>query len=274
MLCNVRWLPLWGQKNSTPRLRAGLQCSTHLSITHYSVVVPWRVIIHILIGLTLIIAVSEWNQLDIDRLGKHGFKSNGFCISDWSRPTVLLFTLRNYLYMLSAPFVLIVLFQFWFIFGSYQLTVQPTHIYNSSSQIPNEARTLHAQPRILMMPGNFCGTWLSVPVTCIFQRFTLVLININIQYSPNKIPTLHKKYCSTTNPSLCDKLTSSESTLREQMTNGKISYEHSLIADFANKHNYKISSYIKSLTWRHTIPSMHLNSISVTSDYDKAILFN
>ena len=59
------------------------------------------------------------------------------------------------------------------------------------------------------------------------------------------------------------------------MANAKISYERSLIADFANKHDYRIFSYIKSLTSRHTIPpTMHLNSTSATSDYDKAILFN
>ena len=39
------------------------------------------------------------------------------------------------------------------------------------------------------------------------------------------------------------------------MANAKISYESSLIADFANKQDYKIFSYI-------------LNSISATSDYD------
>ena len=53
---------------------------THLSIRQYSVVVSWRVIVHIPIGLTLIIAVNGWNQLDIDRLRKRGFKLNGFCI--------------------------------------------------------------------------------------------------------------------------------------------------------------------------------------------------
>ena len=59
------------------------------------------------------------------------------------------------------------------------------------------------------------------------------------------------------------------------MANAKFCYEFSLVVNFANKYDYKIFSYIKSLTHHYSIPpSVCFNSVTATSDYDKAILFN
>ena len=57
-----------------------IQCLTHSAIIHYLAVVSWLGIIHIPIGLTLIIVISGWSQLDIGRLEKHGFEYNWTCI--------------------------------------------------------------------------------------------------------------------------------------------------------------------------------------------------
>ena len=80
-------------------LRLSIQCSTHSSIRHYSEVISWLGIIHTPIGLTLIITVSSWSQLDIGRLGKRGFKLIGIASFDWNHPTVLLFTVSHLLYI-------------------------------------------------------------------------------------------------------------------------------------------------------------------------------
>ena len=107
------------------------QCSTHLLIRHYSVVVSWRVIIHIPISLTLIIAVSGWNQLDIGRLKKRGFKLNGFCIIRLeSSDSTVAYCLELLVYVVSTSCAhCLLLFQFWFIVGSYQQSVQPPQIF-------------------------------------------------------------------------------------------------------------------------------------------------
>ena len=96
-----------------------------------------------------------------------------------------------------------------------------------------------------------------------------------IQQSLNKLHTLCRKYHSAPTPSLFDKLTSSESALREQIANAKVCYESSLLVNLDNNHEYKNFSYITSLTLCHSIPpSVHFNSVAATSDYDKAVLFN
>ena len=98
-------------------------------IRHYLAVVSWCVIIHIPIGLTLIIAVIGWNQLDIGRLRKRGFKLNGFCIIRLeSSDSIVVHCLELLVYVVSTSCAhRLLLFQFWFIVGSYQLTVQPHH---------------------------------------------------------------------------------------------------------------------------------------------------
>ena len=71
------------------------------------------------------------------------------------------------------------------------------------------------------------------------------------------------------------KVKSLEILLKEKIRLAKNSYETSLINDFALANSNKIYSYIRNITKSRFIPStVHFNSLTASSDSEKANLFN
>ena len=71
------------------------------------------------------------------------------------------------------------------------------------------------------------------------------------------------------------KIKSLEVLLQEKITLAKNSYESSLTNDFAVANSNKIYSYIRNITKSRCIPStVHFDSLTASSDSDKAGLFN
>ena len=87
--------------------------------------------------------------------------------------------------------------------------------------------------------------------------------------------TLRKRVSKHPTSNQFNKLSLLEDTLRSKMLTAKSSYETSLIRSFAGKQNNKIYDYIKFLSKSSPIPSsVRLGSSVVTSDHDRASLFN
>ena len=87
--------------------------------------------------------------------------------------------------------------------------------------------------------------------------------------------TLRKRISKHPTSNQTDKLSLFEDTLRNKMSTAKSSFETNLIRSFAGKQNCKIYDYIKSLSKSCPIPSsVRLGSSIVTSDLDRASLFN
>ena len=169
-----------------------IQCSTHSSIRHYSEVVFWLGIIHILIGLTLIIAINGLSQLDIGRLGKHGgFKLVGrvhqigiirqYCCS---------LSCTSCIVSTSCEYCCNFIFQFWYIVGSYQLTVRPlTHIpkFERGANTQSLLKTLlHnwkfwlRQRKDWMYQRWARKAWASTITTSIFTTFKCFVFRVRI----------------------------------------------------------------------------------------------
>ena len=92
----------------------------YISIRHYSA-----------IGLTLIIIVVGLSQLDIGRLGLHGFELIRLAWSDWNNSAVLLFTLALIVYIVSTSCTHCSLFHILILIHPWQLIVNcaTTHIH-------------------------------------------------------------------------------------------------------------------------------------------------
>ena len=87
--------------------------------------------------------------------------------------------------------------------------------------------------------------------------------------------TLRKRVSKHPTYNQFNKLSLLEDTLRSKMLTAKSSYETSLIRSFAGKQNNNIYDYIKFLSKSSPIPSsVRLGSSVVTSDHDRASLFN
>ena len=112
----------------------------HSSTRHYLTVVSWLCIIHIPIGLTLIIAVSRWNQLDIGCFGKCGFLHLVASQIGIIRQ-LLLFTVALIVYV-TALLVLIVIIHIPILIHRWQLPANCTNNHLKSEWSANRELTL------------------------------------------------------------------------------------------------------------------------------------
>ena len=87
--------------------------------------------------------------------------------------------------------------------------------------------------------------------------------------------TLRKTCKRSPTPSNLERLDHAETEFQQNIIRAKSSYEADLIFNYADRSVSKIYNYIRSITKTETIPTvLNLDSATVTTDADKAALFN
>ena len=103
------------------------------------------------------------------------------------------------------------------------------------------------------------------------------LFTSDTRHHIKRLHTLHRKFRLYPSDEMAAKIESLKVLLQEKITLAKNSYESSLINDFALANSNKIYSYIRNIfiTKSRSIPStVHFDSLTASSDSDKAGLFN
>ena len=96
-----------------------------------------------------------------------------------------------------------------------------------------------------------------------------------IRHNLNIVHTLRRKHRKNPTSTNCDKLSSAESNLQNLMSKVKSEYEDHLVSSFAHSDSSKIYKYIQSHSRNSTFPpTMYLDTIGTTPDFEKAELFN
>ena len=99
--------------------------------------------------------------------------------------------------------------------------------------------------------------------------------NSAVRHHINCVRSIRKKAMLNPSATNISKLEKAELNLCSSMTAAKSSYEVKLVDEFAFNNSNKIHKYIKSILKTNNLPvSMCLNTHTVTSDGDKASLFN
>ena len=97
----------------------------------------------------------------------------------------------------------------------------------------------------------------------------------SIRHHLHIVHSLRKAYRKHPSPSNSNKLASAEQQIQILMSEAKLEFEDHLVATFAHNNSSKIYSYIRTLSRNSGLPPvMYLDSISATTNSDKAELFN
>ena len=118
---------------------------------------------------------------------------------------------------------------------------------------------------------------LYIPFTKFYSHQHPPWFTSDTRHHNKRLHTLRRKFRLYPSDEMAAKIESLKVLLQEKITLAKNSYESSLINDFALANSNKIYSYIRNIfiTKSRSIPStVHFDSLTASSDSDKAGLFN
>ena len=119
------------------------------------------------------------------------------------------------------------------------------------------------------------GILLFTPKVKIHAHLRPKWVNSDLQHLTNCLRSLKRKYRLKPTKHILGKIHYYEQSLLTKLVKAKSDYESNLIHKFATSNNSHLYRYIQNLTRNSSLPpSMSFKSTTVTSDKDKASLFN